>query len=128
VLPSVETATTGLGGSQQRTSRPPGGGLDDVWRRDTWPRGEGDECRSSMRSMAAGLLRIIVLGPRLTVDDLGWPIFSLRIGGARTTVAWQWQLELGPSLVSPSRCRAPSRLLPLDSWPLCRFHAPSVVA
>jgi hypothetical protein len=30
VLPSVETATTGLGGSQQRTSRPPGGGLDDV--------------------------------------------------------------------------------------------------
>jgi hypothetical protein len=44
-LPSVVTVTTGLGGSQQRTSRPPGGGLDSVRRRDTWPQGGGDECR-----------------------------------------------------------------------------------
>jgi hypothetical protein len=46
--------------------------------------------------MAVGFLSIVVLGPRLTVDDLGWLIFSLHGGGARTTVAWQWQLELGP--------------------------------
>jgi hypothetical protein len=110
VLPSVETTTSGLGGSRQRTSRLPSGSLDGVRRRDAWPRGGGNESRLSSRSITTGLLCIIVLGSRLTVGTIsGGQYFPYAEGELGRRWRGSGSSSSGPSPVSPSHCWAPSR-------------------